>query len=201
MIAHLNGKLVSKLSNEAIIDCVGVGYSVLISLNTHDRLPAVGEKVMLVTLLITREDSMLLYGFHDTSERDAFVLLTSVSGIGPKIALGILSSLTVNELRQFVSEGNLVALVKLPGIGKKTAERMNLELRDKILKLGSSDDAPAVSSGSDMFIREEALSALVTLGYNKLAADKAVKKAFATFKSGNVSAEELIRKSLKFAMS
>ena len=136
MIAQLRGKLVFKSSTEAIIDCCGVGYSVLISVNTSDSLPSIGDDVLLYTLLVHREDAMLLFGFKDVSEREAFKMLTSVSGIGGKIALGILSSLTVSALQQFVLGSNLVALQKLPGIGKKTAERLVLELKDKIINIG-----------------------------------------------------------------
>lgn len=198
MIAHLRGKLVNKSSTEIVVDCGGVGYSAMVSVNTSDSLPPDGNDVMVYTLLIHREDAMQLFGFKDISEREAFKMLISVSGIGGRIALGILSSLTVASLQQFVLAGNLVALQKLPGIGRKTAERLILELKDKIINLGVVDTSD--TGISNIFIRQEAMAALITLGYNQLVADKAVKKAMSESDS-ELSAEKLIKSALKYAMS
>lgn len=198
MIAQLRGILAQKTTTEAIIDCNGVGYSAMISVNTSGSLPEVGEEVKLITILVHREDSMQLFGFIDESERDAFKMITSISGIGPKIAMGILSSVSVSELQEYIIAGNLPALKKLPGIGKKTAERLILELKDKIGKLG--DAIPAEGGVSQNLVKQEALAALVTLGYSAAIAERAIKKVISEDPSAAKNAEELIRKSLSFAM-
>ena len=198
MIAQLNGKLVFKSSTQAIIDCGGVGYSAFISVNTSEKLPEINNDVLLHTLLIPREDSLNLYGFIDKIEREAFKILISISGVGPKIALGILSSLSVADLQQYILQGNLHALTKLPGIGKKTAERLLLELKDKITKLGELDTS---SIGIEHnLLKQEALSALLTLGYSRAIADKSIRKAYDEIKSDNLTAEMLIKVSLKYAI-
>jgi len=132
MISRLRGILVEKTATEAVVDCNGVGYSAFISLATYDRLPATGEEVELKTLLIPRDDALILYGFHNDIERDAFKMLISISGVGAKTAIAVLSSLSVEELQGYIVSGNSIALQKLQGIGKKTAERIILELKDKI---------------------------------------------------------------------
>lgn len=198
MIAQLNGKLVFKNSTQAVIDCGGVGYLCLISVNTSEQLPDINNNVLLHTLLIPREDSLNLYGFIDKTEREAFKILISISGVGPKVALAILSSLTVEELQQYILQGNLHALIKLPGIGKKTAERLLLELKDKITKLGDFDST-SMAIGHNL-LKQEALSALLTLGYSRAAADKSIRKAYDEIKGDNLTAEMLIKVSLKYAM-
>ncbi|MGA2296183.1 MAG: Holliday junction branch migration protein RuvA [FCB group bacterium] len=197
MIAQLNGKLLSKNSTEVVIDCGGVGYIANVSVNTSERLPEIGENVKIFTLLIPREDAMQLFGFWNEAEREAFKILISVSGVGPKIALGILSSVTVEDLQKYILSNNLNALQKLPGIGKKTAERLALELRDKVIKLGVYDTSGL--EGVPNRIAQEALSALLTLGYSRLIADKAIRLALSE-KDGDLNAELLIKKSLKYAM-
>jgi len=198
MIAQLKGKIVSKSATETVIDCNGVGYQVITSLNTSQQLPDVGNEIMIFTLLIPREDSITLYGFWNKAEREAFKVLISISGIGPKSALGILSSVSVNELQHIILQGNLHALQKLPGVGKKTAERLLLELKDKIDKLGEYD---ASAAGYEQnLIKQEALSALTTLGYSRIVADKAIRKAFDEIGSKELTAELLIKLSLKYAM-
>lgn len=198
MIAQLNGKLIFKSSTQAVIDCGGVGYLTLISINTSEQLPEVNNDVMLNTLLIPREDSLTLYGFIDKVEREAFKILISISGVGPKIALGILSSVSVGDFQQYILQGNLHALTKLPGIGKKTAERLLLELKDKITRLGEFDTS---SQGIEHnLLKQEALSALLTLGYSRAIADKSIRKAYDEIKSDNMTAEILIKVSLKYAM-
>lgn len=196
MIAELNGKIISKSSTEVIISCGGVGYMALISVKTSEKLPARGKDTRIHTLLIPRDDALNLYGFADTGEREAFKMLVSVSGIGAKIALGILSSLEIDELQEYVIGGNTAALSKLPGIGKKTAERIILELREKIQKLGA---AAGIADTSKLMAKEEAVSALVTLGYGRPHAEKAVGRALKDM-DGASTAEELIKLSLKYAM-
>ncbi len=199
MIERLSGTLIKKNSNEAVIDCGGVGYLVSISLNTSDALPPEGEKAVLLTILVHREDAMQLFGFSDEAERSAFRLLTQINGIGPKIALSVLSSLDLAELRHHVLTNNVVAIKKIPGIGQKSAERLVLELRDKITKIEISEQATSADHSS--FIVQEALSALVTLGYNTATAEKAIRKVLAENGSEEIGAEVLIRKALRYALS
>jgi holliday junction DNA helicase RuvA len=198
MIAQLKGILIFKSSTEAVIDCGGVGYLANISVNTSQELPEINQEVLIYTLLLPREDAINLYGFWTKSEREAFKILTSISGIGPKSALGILSSLTVEELQGYIIQGNINALQKLPGIGKKTAERLILELKDKITKLG---DFEVSSIGYEQnLIKQEALSALVILGYSRIIAEKAVKKALDESVTKDITAERLIKVALKYAI-
>ncbi len=197
MIAHLNGKLISKSSTEAIIECGGVGYGVFISVNTSMALPEVGENAKIYTFLITKDESTNLFGFATESEREAFKLLISISGIGPKTAIAILSSLTVEDLQSFIITGNIIQLSKLPNIGKKTAERLVLELKDKIDKLLISKER--VDSSLNL-IKLEAVSALLTLGFNKSIAENAVNMALKDLKEDKFTAEDLIKISLKFVM-
>jgi len=197
MIAHLEGTIARKSSTESVIDCGGVGYLVMISLNTSDKLGDIGDKARLLTVLIPREDAWNLYGFADEEERTLFRLLLSVSGIGGKIALGILSSIEAESFAQEVLSGNITALTKLPGIGKKTAERLHLELRDKIANVLAIDES-SVRTGSNQ-IKNEAVAALVALGYTQSMADKFISKAIKE-SSGDFNAEDLIKLSLKIAM-
>jgi len=197
MITHLNGQLVYKEPTNVVVECNGIGYSLHISTITYEQLPIKDSKVFIFTVLIPREDAWNLYGFANKEERDFFKLLTSVSGIGSKIALGILSACPISDLHNIIATNDLVSLVKLPGIGKKTAERLTLELKEKVLKL--SPNLTSSSSPSNM-IEQEAVSALMTLGYNKKAAESNVKKA-AKLLGEEPSSEELIRNALKFAMS
>ena len=132
MIAYLNGRLDSKTPATAVVECGGVGYRCLIPLSTYDRLPATGESVKLLTCLVVREDAQTLYGFATEDEQQTFELVTSVSGVGPKLALAILSGLTVGDLQLTIAEGNAKRLAAVKGIGKKTAERIVVELKDKV---------------------------------------------------------------------
>jgi Holliday junction DNA helicase RuvA len=198
MIGFLQGKLDYKSPTEIVINCGGVGYSVNVSVNTSEKLPMVGETVKVLTILIHKEDSMQLYGFLQENERQVFRQLTSISGIGPKIALGILSSLDVARLQEIVMSGNQIALQKLPGVGKKTAERLILELRDKIYKVAASDTGSI--TGVQNLIEQEALSALMTLGYSRPVAEKALRKAVTGLSGTQPTAEELLKDALRFAM-
>jgi Holliday junction DNA helicase RuvA len=197
MISRIIGVLITKNATNVEIDCGGIGYQIFVSMMTLNKLSEIGDKVELHTILIHREDAMQLYGFYDKIEREVFKLLTTISGIGPKSAIAILSSITVGELQTAVSQGNLHLLQKMPGIGKKTAERLIVELRDKITKLEIEG-----TEGTDTNrISQEAISALVTLGYNKMIAEKSVKKALTTDIEQELSLEELIRNSLKIAIN
>ena len=197
MISHLNGSLISKNPTEAIIECNGVGYQVNISLNTSNVLPNINEKVFLYTLLIHREDTMQLYGFYDKSERSMFMLLISISGIGPKSAIGILSSITVSDLKYAIEKGNILLLKKMPGIGPKTAERLLVELKDKVNKIEIESGGVILSLDDTL---NDAIAALVTLGYNRVVAEKAVRKAITNAKDMKLPIEDIIRASLKYVL-
>lgn len=198
MIVQLNGIVRDKSATDVIIDCNGVGYGAMISVNTSEKLPEPGNKAEILTMLIPREDALQLFGFHDEAERNTFKMLISISGVGPKIALGILSSLSVEELKEYILTGNLPALTKLPGIGKKTAERLHLELKDKINKISTGETETFEASLN--LIRQEALAALVTLGYSRTIAEKSIRKVISENSAESMSAETLIKESLKYAM-
>ena len=197
MISHLTGLLISKTPTDVVIECNGIGFQVNISLNTSKMLPELNEKIFLNTLLIHREDTMQLYGFYEKSERGMFILLTSISGIGPKSAIGILSSISVSDLKFAIEKGNILLLKKMPGIGTKTAERLLIELKGKMNKI-EIETAGIISNFDDM--ANDAVAALVTLGYNRTVAEKAVKKSITNAKDMKLSIEDIIRASLKYVL-
>jgi len=173
MIAHLRGKLLAKHPNQAIVETGGVGYDVTISVPTFSDLPSVGSEVALHIHTHVREDVIALYGFLRAGEKQLFEKLITVSGIGPKLAITILSGMAADEMTAAIRGNDLARLTRIPGIGKKTAERLVLELRDKLPPGGG--EAPAVSGLSA--VEEDVLSALVNLGYQRAAAEKAVAAA------------------------
>lgn len=192
MIAQLAGALAYKSPDHLIVDVQGVGYQVFVSLNSFYRLPAPGGAVRLLIHTHVREDALSLYGFLDQEEKDLFLLLTSVSGIGPRLALNILSGRPAEELQDALEAGDLVRLVGIPGIGKKTAERLVLELRDKVKLLNGARGAPDGQRARGL--EPEAVSALVNLGYRQSDAERAVKAACA---AGAGDLEAVIRSALK----
>ncbi|MBC7444651.1 MAG: Holliday junction branch migration protein RuvA [Polaromonas sp.] len=169
MIGRLTGQLAEKNPPEILIDCHGVGYEVLVPMSTFYNLPGLGDKVSLLTHFIVREDAQLLYGFGSLAERAAFRLLIKITGIGPRMALSVLSGLSVADLAQAVTLQETGRIIKVPGIGKKTAERLLLELKGK---LGADIGAPA-SVGSEAQL--DILQALVALGYSDKDAALALK--------------------------
>lgn len=178
MITHLKGIVEEKTPTRLVLDVNGVGYELLISLQAYDRLPAVGASCMVLTVLHVREDAQQLFGFLAAEEREMFRLLTSVSGIGPKLALGALSGLSLRELRLALAEGDVKRLSSISGVGRKTAERMVVELRDKI---GTADMLEAVAGAGEDREQQtrlrDAMLALISLGYKEDAARKMVKEA------------------------
>lgn len=172
MISFLRGKILEKKPTEIILETNSVGFSIFISLKTFEALPDVNSDTSLFTVLITREDSLTLFGFVTQQERQMFNLLTSVNGIGPKSAITILSSVNYLELLKIISSSNTYALQKFPGIGKKTAERIILELKDKVSKVDIIEVSPEEHLKSH--IKSEATEALVTLGYSKNASEKLI---------------------------
>jgi Holliday junction DNA helicase RuvA len=192
MIAQLAGSLAYKSPEHLVVDVQGVGYQVLVSLNSFYRLPEPGAPVRLIIHTHVREDALQLYGFIDREEKELFLLLTSVSGIGPRLALNILSGTPTNELLEALEAGDLVRLVAIPGVGKKTAERLVLELRDKIKLVRSARTADGGQPVTGL--EGEAVSALVNLGYRRNEAERAVKVACA---AGASDLEAVIRTALK----
>ena len=171
MIAHLRGKLIARHPNQVIIDAMGVGYDVTISVPTFSELPPAGGEVALHIHTHVREDQIALYGFLRPEEKHLFEKLISVSGIGPKLAITILSGMPTDEMTAAIRGNDVARLTKIPGIGRKTAERMVLELRDKLPPVGT-DQVHVVPSLSA--IHEDVLSALMNLGYQRPTAEKAL---------------------------
>lgn len=170
MIAHLRGTLLAKHPNQAIVETHGVGYDVAITVPTFTEMPAVGAEVSLHIHTHVREDALSLYGFQRLAEKQLFEKLLTVSGIGPTLAIKILSGMPADEMVGAIRGGDVARLTRIPGIGRKTAERMVLELRDKLPALGTSE--PNVPRATP--VEEDVISALVNLGYQRAAADKAL---------------------------
>lgn len=191
MIAHLRGKLLAKHPNQAIVETSGVGYDVTISVPTFSDLPAAGAEVALHIHTHVREDVIALYGFLRLAEKMLFEKLISVSGIGPKLAITILSGMAADEMVRAIRSNDVARLTRIPGIGKKTAERMVLELRDKLPEAGpiSVPTIPALGA-----VEEDVLSALINLGYQRPTAEKAL--AVATKNSTGKSFDALFREAL-----
>ena len=185
MIAHLRGKLLAKHPNQAIVETAGVGYDVTISVPTFSELPAPGSEVALHIHTHVREDALALYGFLRAPEKVLFEKLITVSGIGPKLAITILSGMPADEMVGAIRGNDVARLTRIPGIGKKTAERMVLELRDK-LPPAMTSTATAAAPVSAM--EEDVLSALVNLGYQRAAAEKALELSVKSGKGGSFDA-------------
>jgi holliday junction DNA helicase RuvA len=192
MIAHLRGKLLAKHPNQAILETSGVGYDVAISIPTFSELPAVGSEIALHIHTHVREDALNLYGFLRLEEKRLFEKLLSVSGIGPKLAITILSGMPADEMVGAIRGGDVARLTRIPGIGKKTAERMVLELRDKLPPAGAPAQ-PATPATTP--VEEDVLSALVNLGYQRAAADKVLESARNSKQASN-SFDALFRQAL-----
>jgi Holliday junction DNA helicase RuvA len=197
MIASLTGILKYKSPTEILIDVHGVGYTVSIPLSTYEKLGDVGSSISLLTYFHVREDAMQLFGFFSDEERRLFKLLISVSGIGPKIAQSILSGMNVEELKLYLISGNIIALTAIPGVGKKTAERLILELRDKVGKTIAESEPISALGMASAAMRAEALQALTSLGYNLQIAEKSIRLVLKETEGSNISLEELIKRALR----
>lgn len=197
MISYLSGTILEKSPTHIVIVCGGVGYGVTISLATYERIPDAGREGSLHTQLVVREDALTLYGFAQTQEREMFQLLTTVSGVGPKLAIGVLSSVGIDTLKENIARGNSGALTALPGIGKKTAERITLELRDKITAEATGFGTSAAGGAAD--VRGEALAALLALGYSRATAEKAIRNALKEGPQAEETVERLLKSALKHA--
>ena len=195
MIAHLRGRLLEKHPNRVIIDVNGVGYDVHVPLSTFYEMAEPGEDIALRIHTHVREDALLLYGFATVLELHIFERLISVSGIGPKLALAVLSGIEPKELVSAIRTANVARLTGIPGIGKKTAERIGLELKDKMASVLPPEAAAVpASSGADT-LRDDVLSALMNLGYHRPFAERAVETAFK--KSSGAGFEHLLKYALR----
>ncbi len=200
MIASLNGVLTERSAAHAVVECGGVGYLVSVSTNTAAALPRVGETVALRTRQVVREDSVQLFGFADAEELQLFDLLIAVNGVGPRLALAVLSGLRPQALARAIRDEQIGALVAIPGIGRKTAERLVVELRDKLEPLGFSAGAPAPRGAApvprdERF--EDAVAALRTLGYTAAQATEAVRRAAEGGEA--LSLEDLVKRALSLS--
>lgn len=195
MIGRIHGTLLERKAPELLIDVQGIGYEVLVSLNTFFDLPAPGQTVTLFTHFVVREDAQQLYGFVDTVERELFRSLIKVSGVGPKMALAILSGMTAADFVHSVQHDDTATLVRLPGVGKKTAERLIVEMRDRLnhFAADSTGSAVAGTAGRQGDTTQEAESALIALGYKP---QEAARMVTAVVSEGQ-SSQELIRLALK----
>ena len=192
MIGHISGKIISKKPTQSLIDVNGIGYLINTTINTFDKLPEIDESVSLHTYLSVKEDSLTLFGFYTVSEKELFQVLISINGVGPKLAQNILSGITAEEFKLAVAENNVGRLVAIPGVGKKTAERMLIELRDKIDKVSDVDSGDISTA---VTIKDDAVAALTALGYNLKTADRIVRDQIG--KNPSITLEDLIKESLK----
>ena len=202
MIAHLSGTLLSKEPNQVIVDVGGVGYDVAIPLSTFYELDDQKSDVKLLIYTHVKEDALQLYGFMTANERKLFVHFISVSGVGPKLAIALLSHMKTDELIESIKSNNLARLTQIPGVGRKTAERLVVDLRDKMIQMSQAQVAEetgtrpeAVYVSSEDTVRSDALSALLNLGYQRSAAEKAIDAAIG--EGGDITVESILRRSLK----
>ena len=188
MIAHLSGKIISSKPTQIVVDVNGIGYLVNISINTFEKISD-KETVSLFIYTNVRDDAISLFGFYSEAEKEMFELLISVNGIGPKLALCLLSGISVDDLKNAITGGNVARIVAVPGIGRKTAERVVLELRSKVsdIKEGEASAEPG--------IKKEAIAALNTLGYNPKISEQIIHEIVSADK--NISLEELIKQALQ----
>jgi Holliday junction DNA helicase RuvA len=197
VITFLDGRLVSALPTQAVIDVNGLGYEVFIPLSSYDKLPPVGQPIRILTHLAIREDAHVLYGFMTSAERDLFrLLVNNVSGIGPKLAFAVLSGMSVNNFKGAVVNSDIAAISKISGLGKKTAERIVLELKDKLGVAAAWEAASAAHAPTpEQEQANEAVLALIALGYKQIEAHKAVRDLQTHGEA--TSAEELVKLALK----
>lgn len=197
MIAHLRGRLLSKSPNQAVVECGGVGYDVAITVPAFSALPPEGAEVALFVNTQVREDAIALFGFLDREEKRLFEKLISVSGIGPKLGITVLSGISAPSLVAAIRGGDHATLTKIPGIGKKTAERVVLELKDKLDDMLSATSSPGFQAGP---VADDVLSAMVNLGYQRAAVQKAIETAIARHESTDLTIrtdfEQLFRRSI-----
>lgn len=190
MIGYISGKIISKKPTKILVDVNGVGYLINISISTFEKISE-KEDVALYTYLNVKEDALDLFGFYTTEEKEMFEMLISVNGIGPKSAQGILSGIQIVDLKEAIKTGNIARLISIPGIGRKTAERLMIELRDKVESLGEHGEV-GFSGASN--VRDDAITALVNLGYYQKTAERVVRAI--TDKNPSTTIEDLIKEAL-----
>jgi Holliday junction DNA helicase RuvA len=202
MIAHLSGKLLSKQATSVIVDVSGVGYEVTIPLSTFYDLEDLGSTVQLRIYTHVREDALQLYGFKTARERELFLKIISVTGIGPKLGITLLSGMSADEMVASIRTNNLARLTLIPGVGRKTAERLIMELREKVAELSSAEieeefgaKPEAGAEAPEDAVRADALSALLNLGYQRSGAEKAIDAALK--EEGELTVESVLRRTLK----
>ena len=197
MIAHIQGRLHFKSPENLIIDVDGIGYQVHVPLTTFYELPDVGDTVALHIHTHVREDALQLYGFQAQEEKALFIRLMGVAGIGPRLAVNILSGISPAELAECLRQGDLARMISIPGVGRKTAERIMVEMRDKLPALAADRDiAVSVKSAADEAVMNDAVSALVNLGYKKGVAQRAIDGARQRLE-GEINLESLLKESLR----
>ena len=198
MIALISGKIVYKGISHVVIDAHGVGYRIFIPLTTFYELPDAGQIITLHVHTHVKQDAINLFGFYTVQERDLFQLMLTVSGIGPKMSLNILSGIPVQEMLRAISSGDVRKLISIPGLGKKLAERLILELKEKVLKKMMPEGAPAIDNQQKIneIIREDVLSALTNLGYKSNVAQDALNKVLYT-SAEELAMDKLLKKTLK----
>jgi Holliday junction DNA helicase RuvA len=198
MIALISGKIVYKGISHVIVDVQGVGYRIFIPLTTFYELPETGQTITLHVHTNVKQDAINLFGFYTVQERDLFQLMISVSGIGPKMSMNILSGISAQELLRAISGGNVGKLVNIPGVGKKMAERLILELKEKVIKKMMLEETPAADDQhkANEMIMEDVLSALVNLGYKSNVAKDALDKALRS-SDEEIGMDTLLKKTLK----
>jgi Holliday junction DNA helicase RuvA len=198
MIAYVNGTLASKDPDSVVVDVSGIGYRVYIPVSTYERLPATGKDVTLHTYHYLRDDAEALYGFATPAERVVFETMLGVSRVGPKLALSALSSMSPTELRDHVMDGDTSRLTDISGVGRKTADRLIIELRDRLADLDVFEGSAPLSGGSDAraTARQDALEALTELGFSRADAERALRRVLRE-DAGLQSADELVRRALQ----
>jgi len=202
VIGRLRGLLIEKIAPEILIECHGIGYEVTMPMTSIYALPELEEEAIIYTHFVVREDAQLLYGFANKTERKLFRLLIKVNGVGPKLALAILSGMSADQFVSCVAHDDLSTIVKIPGVGKKTAERLLIEMRDRLKDWQSTSATPATDAMPVQLQHEntlindakgDAINALISLGYSQQQADKSLKIVY----RDGMSSEELIRDALK----
>lgn len=199
MIARISGTLIEKSVSHVIVDTHGIGYHIFVPLTTFYELPETGETVSLHTYTHVREDAIHLFGFYSAEEKDVFELMISVTGIGPKLAINILSGIAARDLIEAIAHGNVSRLVSIPGVGRKTAERMVLELKDKLAKLLVDKTGYRITSlirEMDL-LQEDAMSALINLGYKSNAVRDVLEKVIQSSVEEKLTLDILLKKALK----
>jgi len=198
MIDCLRGKVKTKFPTYVTLEVQGVGYGVYIPISTYNFLPGVNEEVTLYTFLYVREDCLHLYGFYSNEEKELFEMLISTSGVGPRTALGMLSALSVSRIKEAINEEDISQLMTIPGVGKKTAQRLIIELKEKIgVALAAKETIKIARAPGEIELMNDAISALVSLGCKRVAAAKVVRERYIAAEQA-LTLEELIKEALKY---